>query len=59
MTSTVVFSHFHEIWTYQLTKLHNQEEGDALAALPQTLEDVGMLQAPARRASDEAKEKSL
>lgn len=33
--------------THQLTELHNQEEGDALTALPQTLEDVGMFKAPA------------
>ena len=34
--------------SYQLTKLHDQEVGDALAALAQTLQDVGVLQAPER-----------
>lgn len=37
------------ICTHQLTKLHDQEERDALTALPQTLQDVGMLKAPGTR----------
>ena len=34
--------------SYQLTELHDQEVGDTLAALAQTLQDVGVLQAPGR-----------
>lgn len=32
--------------SHQLTELHDQEEGDALTALAQTLKDVGMFKAP-------------
>jgi len=37
------------VFTYQMTELHNQEEGNALTTLPQTLKDVGMLKAPEGR----------
>lgn len=37
------------LYTHHLTELHNQEEGDALTALPQTLKDVGMFKAPGGR----------
>lgn len=36
-------------FTHQLTELHNQQKGDALTALAQTLEDVWVFEAPAGR----------
>lgn len=41
------------IHIYQLTELHNQKERNALTALPQTLEDVRMFQAPEGRKSNQ------
>lgn len=53
ISSTLLYVQFHicpifkwPIFTHQLTELHNQQEGDALTALPQTLKDVGMFKAP-------------
>lgn len=36
-------------FTDQLAELHDEEEGDALAALAQTLKDVGVFKTPAGR----------
>lgn len=43
--------------THQLTKLHDEEKRDGFTALPQTLKDVGMLQAPGRTAKHQASQK--
>ena len=55
MSYTVYYNVYYHIiindliCIYQLTELHNQEERDALTALPQALKDVGMFQAPVGR----------
>lgn len=38
-----------DVFTDQLTELHYEEEGDALAALAQTLKNVGVFKTPAGR----------